>query len=201
MSSLRRARVVAALVPAVLLLAAPAHAEKVVTDDAVGDVQQADLFADDLEFLPAPDEGSTDIVRTVAAYGTTRVAVTVHFRDLLNTRYQETYVELRTPRDAFYVVASKEPGSRVRTLMAHRRGADAYCRGLRVRFDGGADTVSLSIPAACLDDPRWVQLGVAAVGFALFPQEATTAPFYGDDGHRGTIRDTSLGKGPRIHRG
>ncbi len=202
------ARLAAVLLPTVALLAPSiAHAEKVVSDDIVGDVQQTDLAdesADAPAFTPAPDETSTDIVRTVAAYGDTRLSVTVHFRDLLNTRYQETYVKILTPRGAYVVAAARFPGTRVRTAISRGSGRDVECRGLRAKFAGGADTIALSVPSSCLDEARWVRLGVGAIGFDL-PEEEAEVPdafvIFADDGHRGTIRDTSIGKGPKVHRG
>ena len=197
-------RLVAALLPAAALLPGAAHAEKVVTEDAVGDVLQADLASelDEPVWVPAPDEVSTDIVRTVAAYGDTRLTVTVHFRDLLNTRYQETYLKILTPNGSYILGAAREPGTKVDVAIMRGRVGELECRGLRAKFDGGADTISVSVPASCLDEARWVRLGVGATGFDIPEGEMPeTVPFFGDDGHRNAIGDTSIGKGPRIRRG
>lgn len=199
-------RAAALLLPVcALLLPAAAHAEKVVTEDGVGDVLQADLAVDTEtpEFVPAPDEASTDIVRTVAAYGTTRLSLTVHFRDLLNTHSQDLFVKVLTPRGSYVVGASRMPGSRVGTMIFRGRGAEVECRGLRAKFDGGGDTMSISVPAACLDEARWVRLGVGAIGYVepVGDEEPETFPIFADDAHRdGAIRDT-IAKGPKVRRG
>ncbi len=142
MQSRHGARLVALLAPVALLLPAAAHAEKVVTEDAAGDVLQSDLASelDSPEWAPATEETSTDIVRTVAAYGDTRLSVTVHFRDLLNTRYQETFVKILTPRGSYTLGAARFPGTRIGTSISRGRGGEVECRGLRAKFDGGADT-------------------------------------------------------------
>ena len=63
-------RLLAALLPAAALLPGAAHAEKVVTEDPVGDAHSLTI---DWEggapsaFVPAPDETSVDVVRTVAS--------------------------------------------------------------------------------------------------------------------------------------
>ena len=197
-------RLLAALLLAAALLPGAAHAEKVVTQDVVGDVMQADLASelDEPVWVPAPDEVSTDIVRTGAAYGDTRLSVTVHFRDLLNTRYQEMYLRILTPKGPFVLGAARYPGTRVEPAIMRGGGRELECRGLRAKFDGGADTMSVSVPASCLDDARWVRLGVGATGFDMPETEMPeTLPFYGDDGHRNAISDRSIGKGPKIHRG
>ena len=95
-----------------------------------------------------------------------------------------------------------EPGTRVDVAIMRGRVGELECRGLRAKFDGGADTISVSVPASCLDEARWVRLGVGATGFDIPEGEMPeTVPFFGDDGHRNAIGDTSIGKGPRIHRG
>lgn len=198
-------RLVAVLAPAVVLLPAAAHAEKVVTHDAVADAVQADLAeeTETPEFVPAPDEASTDIVRTVAAYGDTRLSVTVHFRDLVNTYAQDLFVRIVTPQGSYDLGVSRIPGSRVGAAISRGRGDEDNCRGLRAGFDGGADTMSISVPSACLDDARWVRLGVGAIGFVEPVGGELPDPFalFADDAHRdGSIRD-NIAKGPKVRRG
>lgn len=194
-------RLLAVLLPAaLLLLPSPAHAEKVVTHDAAGDAVVVGWLADDdSELPPTPDPSPADIVRTVAAHGERRLAVTVHFRDLAGVQEHSTSIVVRTPSGDYRVEVEKKEGRRARaTLM--RRWETADCRALRARFDGGADVVAVSVPTACLSSPRWVRLGVKA--FAPLP---TTDPAVlastVDDGHRDTVRLRSTGWGPRIHRG
>ena len=206
------ARLAAALVPAVaLLLPAAAHAEKVVTEDAVGDAQAVtsdvpDGSTAEAVFTPAPDETATDITRTVVAHGNTRLSITVHLRDLvLTSSNHQTYVRVATPRFAYTVLVSKSPGSRATAELRRKSGRSAECRGLRVAVDGDTDTVSLSLPTTCIDSPRWVQVGVGVVRVAD-PAPGSEDPIaeslFADDGHRdGDIRENDVAKGPRVRRG
>jgi hypothetical protein len=209
--SLRLAtRLLAGLVPVVLLLPAAAHAEKVVTDDAVGDAQAVsadvpDGSAADVVFTPAPDETATDITRTVVAHGTTRLSVTVHLRDLvLTSSSHQTYVRVATPRLDYTVTVSKSPGSRATTELRRKNGRETECRGLRAAVDGDTDTVSLSLPTACINAPRWVQVGVGVVRVAdpAPGSEPAAESLFADDGHRdGDIRENDVALGPRVRRG
>ena len=205
MSSRVGLRMLSLAVPVVLLAPAVAHAEKVVTEDAVGDARSYTVVYDsgeEPEFLLAPDEASADIVRTVAAHGAKRLSVTVHLRDLQTSRPQISVIRVVTPAGTYTVAVEKSPGSRARAEIDTRRG-DLECRGLRAGVDGAADTVSVSVPTACIGAPRWVQLGVGVIGFAMPADgtEPTSETLYADDGHRSTISDNSIGRGPRITRG
>ena len=200
------ARLVAVLLPAVLLLPAAAHAEKVVTEDAIGDVQaySAETIAGgDLVLVPAPDEPSPDILRSVAAHGDRRLSVTVHFRDLVLTGFHSTLIRVFTPGGSrFDISVDKDPGSRADASLASQQG-DSTCRGLRAELDRAADLVAVSVPTSCLGAPRWVRLGVGAFAISESAEASDPDSFTVliDDGHRDVVRETSIGKGPRIHRG
>ena len=205
-------RLVALVVPAALLLApSVAHAEKIVVDDAVGDAQAVstdvpDGSTEEAVFTPAPDETAADITRTVVAHGNTRLSITVHLRDLvLTSSNHQTYVRVATPRYAYTVTVSKSPGSRAAVELRRKSGSEVECRGLRAAVDGDTDSVSLSVPTACIDTPRWVQVGVGVVRVAD-PAPGSEAPMaeslFADDGHRdGDIHENDVAKGPRVPRG
>ncbi len=193
-------RLLAVLLPAALLLVpSPAHSEKIVTHDAVGDAVVVGWLADDeAELPPTPDPSPADIVRTIAAHGERRLAVAVHFRDLTGGRERSMRVLVRTPSGSFHLEV-RTKGRRTRTTL-DRRGEPLGCRGLRARVDVGADVVAVSVPTACLASPRWVRLGVTAFAPLRTTDPAVLASAV-DDGHRDTVRLTSVGTGPRIRRG
>ncbi len=193
-------RLLAALVPALLLFPAAGHAEKVVTEDAVGDVQSLDFVYDE-HFVPAPDNTAADITRTVVAYGRTRLALSVHIRDVITTAYLDTQVRIRTPDHNFTLRVLHLPGRRALVELQVARGNPVTCRGLRAHFDGGADVVSASLPADCIGAPPWVRVGVAAKGLDELPSVTDEPVIFLDDGHRDILRENSIAKGPRIHRG
>lgn len=194
-------RLLAVLMPmALLALPVVAHAEKVVTEDSAGDVQLLD-FGSDEDLQPAPDYVASDITRTAAAYGTTRLRVTVHFRDLLNTALLRTEVRVRTPEGPYFLTTVRVPGKRVRTTFGRPQEGDLECRGVAGRFDGVGDTVTISVPAACIGSPRWVQLAVTAIGAEEASLDADELVLHLDDAHRDAIRPHSMATGPRLHRG
>ena len=195
-------RLAAAILPAATLVPAlAAHAERVVTEDVVGDAE-AYTFEQEPGFVPAPQEETADIIRTVAALGHRRLSVTVHFRDLQVRPRQSTAVRVRTPRGTFDVSAERTSASRPAVTLAPRGGRAVRCSGLRVDYDGAADRVTLSVPAACLGAPRWVRLGVGAIASPVAdPDNPSSYVLFADDGHRDIVRINSVGFGPRIHRG
>lgn len=223
-------RLVAALVPVLLLAPVAAHAEKVVFDDAVGDAVSLNLAdglfvtasepaaADGPSFVPAPDEAGADVTRTVVALGRTRLAVTMHFRDLvLSPGGHSVDLPLYT-RDAQYDLSvGREPGRRAHVELfppldvmpvgvatqPRSAASPGACRGERVRYDFEADVVSVSVPTACLGTPAWVQVGVAVTRFAITPQPDGSVNFavLADDGFSDTISTTDVGRSTRVHRG
>lgn len=201
-------RLLALLFPLALLAPVAAHAEKVVTRDVASDAQlvTTTLPLDESSVVttdPAPDETAVDITRTVVAHGTTRLRVTVHLRDLVLDTAHQTFVHLVTPQGRFEVLVGKNPGLRAQSVLT-KRGIETDCRGRRATVDGGADTVSISLPTACIGAPRWVRIGVRVTREARLHEDSATPSEYtefADDGHRGVVRENSLGLGPRVHRG
>jgi hypothetical protein len=191
----------ALLVPAALLLPTAAHSETVATEDGAGDARAWTAYQE-FQFVPAPGEASVDVTRTAVSFGQRRLSVAVHFRDLEVRARHQALVRLWTPRGAYDVTAER-PSARRATVSLARKGAGApRCRGLSVTYDGAADTVALSVPARCIGAPRWVRLGVKATAT---PRTDAVNPgavfFFADDGHSDKLRENSIAKGPRIHRG
>ncbi len=161
MTSRSGLRVLAAVLPLALLVPAAAHAEKVVLDDAVGDVVSVTDDQELGESVPAPDYAGVDVLRTTVAFGANRLRVGVRFRALERDPFQITVVRVKTPDRAFDISVERLGGKPIATI--GRGPEDVECRGLAAKVDLGADTVTVSLPASCLDDPRWVQVGVGAV--------------------------------------
>lgn len=195
------ARLLAVLLPATAVLVPTAsHADTVVTEDAAGDARAWTYFQE-FQFVAAPQEASADVTRTAAAFGQRRLSVAVHLRDLEVRPRHNTLVRVWTPDDSFDVTAERLSARRATVSMARQRGGAFACRGLSVTYDGGADTVALSVPGRCIGSPRWVRLGVQVTATPeADPEAQTTTIFFADDGHRGGVSEDSIGKGPRIHR-
>ena len=190
----------ALLTATAVLLPAAAHAEKVVTQDATGDVVTVSEESGDLkDAVPAPGYAGVDVVRTSVAHGATRLRVTVAFRALERDPFQFTAIRISTPQGPFDVLVERLGGKPISSI--ERRGETADCGGLRSKVDLGADTLTTSLPTACLGTPRWVQVGVGAVGVDLDVEDPDLIAPYADDAHRdGSVRD-ALAKGPKVRRG
>ena len=186
--------------PGVLLVPA-AHAEVVVEEDAVGDAEAWTYF-EEFQFVPAPEEASVDITRTVASFGDRRLHVAAEFRDLEVRPRHDTLVRIRTPRRTFDVIAARRLASRATIELTNPRDGDFACRGLRVSYDGAADTVSISVPTRCIGSPPWVRLGVKATASPTAdPDPQAMVVFFADDARRDADTGSTIGMGPRIHRG
>lgn len=168
------------------------HAETVTVRDAVGDVE-AFYFNEDQDTLPAPHYAPSDITRTVTAYGNERLKVTVHLRDLRNASALRTDVLIRTPDGRYFGSVVRGP-RKVRTLFGHPRRGELPCEGFTGTYEGGKDRVTVVVPTACIDSPRWVQVGVAATGLELKDSDSEDVPFHVDDGGR----DGDGGQWPRF---
>jgi hypothetical protein len=193
-------RLVAVLVPVALLLPADAHAEKVVTEDAVGDaVTLVDESADLDEAVPAPDHEGTDVVRTAVVHGAKRLRVRVAFRALERDPFQYLVVRVRTPHGNYELLVERLGGKPITSIDRGPRTVD--CGGLGAKVDLRTDTVTASVPTSCLDAPRWVQVGVGAVSVSGQQDDPELGAVYADDAHRdGAIRD-DIATGPKVRRG
>jgi hypothetical protein len=207
MSHRFRARVLAALLPAIVLLVpAAAHAERVVTGDALGDVVTTTVSDPFLlgggELVPSPDNTSTDITRTVVDHRAGRLKVTASFRDLRRSFSDTVLMLIRTPRKSFTVYAHRG-GSQTVSMLGGRR-SDVDCHGLLTTFDQAADTVSVRVPTSCIRDPRWVQVALAvATGEVRHDPEAgdQVDAFIDDAFSDGFTDDSAPAMGPRVRRG
>lgn len=150
--------------------------------DAVGDVE-AFYLNEDQDTLPAPRYAVSDITRTVSAYGVERLKVTVHLRDLRNASAMRTDVLIRTPDGRYFGSVVRGP-RKVRTVFGHPRRGWIECEGFTGTYEGGKDRVTVVVPAACIDSPRWVQVGVSTTGVELKDSDSENVPFYVDDGGR-----------------
>jgi hypothetical protein len=197
-----RLRLLALALPLALLAPVAAHAERVVVEDAAGDVRFIDLAADQ-DGPRVPHHVTSDITRTVLEHDTSGLEITAHFRDLQNGPLLRMDVRVRTSQGAYYMTLTRIAGKRIRLTFVRRSGREVECARLAGRFDRAGDTVAMSIPAECLGSPRWVQVGVMATDLSLEALEDPEAKLviYVDDAQRDTLRKRGISLGPQVHRG
>lgn len=199
-------RLLAVVLPAAAALApATAHAERVVTEDAATDVVKIELGeGDDLEqsvVTPTPDVTTVDITKTVVDHRAARVRVVVRYRDVVPSRFRVTAVQLRTPQGRYLVFVMAARGERTVVGLDRKGRGTVECKGLRSSLDRSADRSTTTIPTSCLEQPRWVQVGVGSAVVDASPAEAESMPIFVDDAHLvGKVREDSLALGPKVRR-
>lgn len=217
MMSRHGARLAAVLAPAALVLPAAAHAQTASFDDAIGDAKAANLAAELLgdtdgpRFLAAPAETSTDITRTTIDHATKRLTLTVQFRDLVVTDEHSIQYRITTPDGRWGLFAGMSGDRAQAELIPLRLSAETThdgplhrpCRTVRARYDVAADTVTSSIPTACIGSPKWVQVSAGAARMSVTPQTdgSVNLAGYVDDAFRSGVSINSMGRSPKIRRG
>lgn len=207
MAARRLPSLLAAVLSAGLVLAAPAaHAERVVTKDAVGDAvtitYHQDPESEEEVLAPAPDEKIVDITHTVVQHRPHQMRVTVRFRDLEIVHRSASdwliaKIRVATPQANYWLGAgiSRRPGEMSLFEGRHRH---VECRGMDWSLDEQTDRLVASVPRTCLGAPRWVRVGVRVDRAVAAPETAPAERFF-DDGHRaGSALWNGVAEGPKV---
>lgn len=206
--SISVSRAVPALLLSVLIsggtvaLAAPAHADRWTYDDAAGDVTHMVTTETSMSVEPVPEQVDGDITRVVVDHRRKKVTIEVGTRSVI-TGALGLAIELRTPGHHFALTWMRVPGMTGMDLMDFdfkRKDPMVRCPGLERTFSAGRTAIRFSVPRSCLDDPRWLRVGVSLSTFGML-----TGDSYDDDGLRtgmtlaGSV-GVGAGKSPKIRR-
>jgi len=177
----------------VSLLATPAP-HWVVHEDARHDVLHFDVGSE--SSTPAPRERATDITRTVVDHRTDRLVVRARARHLVRTDHRLLVGEVMTSQGQRFTLVvdySTQPiDSRV-SLQRFSSGREVRCPGTSWSVSRRTDEVAASVPRSCLDQPRWVR-----VGLALSAAPRSLRSSWTDDSRtHGRVGDQHLRLGPR----
>lgn len=185
-------------------LAPAAHAEKVVHNDARGDVLSRtwDAGTGTNETTPAPEETDGDILRTVVDHRLRKVILTVKFAELRRVDPVVHFVALKTneslERDVIVIPTAENPQGRV--VFTNGGGSNLRCVGLERHIDHTANTLRLEVPRTCLSAPRWVRVGFGAMRTHEVKGESGESLV--DDANRnGALGELHPTYGFRVHRG
>ena len=138
------------------------------------------------------------------------MSITTRFRDLVETAEHSLEMRILTPRGRFDLsVARSADGSGYAELApAIVVGEDGEvrprpCRSVRGRYDVVAETVTVSFPAACVNDPRWVQVASGASRLQMTPvgDGSVNLASWADDAFRSGLSENSMGRSPKVRRG
>ena len=141
----------------VVALAVPgaAFAQTLRHSDPAHDVQEAGSKVTD-----APDNKTADIVRVRLAHTSTKVSAKIKLRDYRPGTW--FYVEdLKTATRTYEVQGNHTSGGTTFTLTRGRKTVS--CEGLTSAIDRSRNTLSVTVPTSCLQDPHWVKVGVGYI--------------------------------------
>ena len=202
---------------AVLVVGAPtaASAQTWNHTDPVGDVTKYtwNLDTDEETEVVDPTITNGDVISSTVKHNPRKVIATMRFRDLVApTEDIDLFVmSVRTGKlNRDLAVAATPDDVRGQHRLSRTNGDDVRCRGLSHRIDYTANTVTMSVPRACLGRPSRISAGVGAVRTNLAsltnamddPDPSTPAIIeqYLDDAHSSGVGD-DLVFSPRLRRG
>ena len=200
------ARLTASLLPAALLLPAAAHAERLVVRDPGHDVVRLDLEASEAAgtevVVPAPGEASTDLTRLVVDHRADVLLLRAEVRDLRSSFANMVDIRLRSQQRLWGVQVFRSGRETYTQLTRGHRETERDCGGLITTVDTETDAVVVSVPTACIEDPRWVRVGVALVsGKVKHGAGDQVVPYWDEAGVKGYQDDHVEVRGPKVHRG
>lgn len=151
---------VALLVATGLVLVAPAsvRADSQVSHDTARDAVK--FFFGDGSSKRVRRDKTHDIVRSRAAYGGGKLVLSLEVRALARGNWIANWY-LKTSNGRWWVHHDKEQGPAYTSLFEYGGPEVLDCAGLRGRADRRKDRVTVVVPRACIDAPRWVRFGTS----------------------------------------
>jgi hypothetical protein len=152
----RSCSVVALLLVALVLVAAPAEAGRQTARDAAHDVYR--IPAGGTPVL-APDNRFHDIVRAGTVHRGRTLKLWLEVRRLADGGYVATW-DVKTPSTRWALHHDTRAGT-VYTSLFHGQQEVLDCGGLRGRALPRQDRVQVTVPRACIGRPRWIRFGAS----------------------------------------
>jgi hypothetical protein len=153
----RSCSVVALLLVALVLVAAPAEAGRQTTRDAARDVYR--IPAGDTPHLRR-DNRKHDIVRAGTVHRGRTVKLWLEVRNLARAGYIASWY-VRAPNETWWLHYDRQVGPAYTSLF-HASGPEVLdCGGLRGKALPRRDQVVVTVPRACIGRPRWIRFGAS----------------------------------------
>lgn len=171
-------------------------------DDAAGDVVVAGPNVGDGAIVAAPGDTSTDIINTTVDHREDAVTFQVAFRGLRPEQYLDVTANIRTSKTG--------SGGWQLTSVTYRGDDQIYLYGPRgsncpaaaVEIDYSTNTVTMTVPRSCLDDPTWIQTKVNArtMKYDARPGDRHADSVWQDDAYQDGYTGSAHGSlGPKLH--
>jgi hypothetical protein len=178
----------ATLIP---LMPTAAHADRLVQNDAVGDV----VSVSGESATPLPDRTEGDIAYSKIRHRDRRVILTMRYRELSTGQDMLHYFAIRTSKMTRYVYLSASTGhwgGVVQMRNAHDKKVRCH---VTKKIDYTANTAMVSVPRSCLGKPRWVKVAMAQASY-----DASSATTFMIDDARANGNFTRPTWSPRVYR-
>lgn len=178
----------------VALTPGAAHAKSHTMRDASGDVYKVTGLLNGNQPTKAPGERVADLTSVTTQHSARAVTITVAMRKLPQDA-GAAILQVRTSAGGpAYIVQGIHLGNVAFAEMA--RGFDATepleCAGLRAKVRTSSRTVAVTVPRACLGNPRWVRVGA---GYATVNVANGTLGLMDIAGAKGLSRAAAGGTG------
>lgn len=168
--------------------------------DAPGDVVVGGLGKNPEAVVAAPDNAITDILETTVDHGAAAITVEVVFADLRPLQYLDLTANLTTDSTGPHLPTQA-------TALTYRgdssidvyRDGETRCDGAdagAVAIDFDSDTVTMTVPRSCLDEPRWIEAEVraATMRYDAPPDDPRGDAVWEDDAYRPALDQPSDGE-------
>ena len=171
--------------------------------DAAGDVLVGGLGSAAGGVAAAPENAITDIIRTTIEHGADVVTFEVVFKDLRPGQYLDLTARVRTDG-----TGSRLPAQVSALAYRGKDRVDVYdsgvsrCAGAAVTVDYRANTLTMTVPRRCLDDPRWIEAEVraATMVYDAPPDDPRANAVWEDDAYQaGHAESGPRGTSPKLH--
>lgn len=182
---LRLLSAIAATTAAVTLVPGAAHADRQSHADATGDVVKLSIA----DAQPVPQNKAADLTRIAATHSGRRLELTAQVRELAADGYAVVW-DVKTPALRWRVYFDK--GTAPAELVLEVAGAGESPCNLSGKASDRTDRVRVTVPRACLGNPRWIRFGALV-------QQGVDGGTAVDDGRRtGSFPDEGSYLGPRV---
>lgn len=171
--------------------------------DAAGDVVVGGLGKDRAGVATAPGNAITDIINTTIDHGAEVVTFEVTFKDLRPRQYLDLTAYVTTdstgPRLPTQVTALAYRGDSSVDLYD---AGGSRCATAAVAIDYDTNTLTMTVPRSCLDEPRWIESEVTAatMRYGATPDDPRADAVWEDHAYRtGRAKSAGGGTSPRLY--
>lgn len=143
----------------------PVHADVKVSTDVSGDVEKVTFNGDEVGAEAVPDRTNGDIVGIRVSVLPRAVKIRTRYRDLARVGRFQHVTLLDSPKGKRVVtIAANQANWRGKVTVRNLRGDEVRCAVSRT-ISYPDNTLSVSVPRSCLDNPNWVRVAQGTLTF------------------------------------